>query len=80
MLNGNNFDENNLRKESDFLVSDRISVKIERHEAILEAVGKFEDFIKSEVLATSLEWVDRVPGDKIELTEDILVGIVVAVI
>ena len=69
----------NLRKESDFLVSDRISVKIERHEAILEAVGKFEDFIKNEVLATSLEWVSEIPGDKIELAEDILVGIEVRV-
>ncbi len=65
----------NLRKESDFLVSDRISVKIERHGAILEAVGKFEEFIKNEVLATSLEWASEIPGDKIELAEDILVGI-----
>ncbi len=65
----------NLRKDSDFEVSDRISVKIERHEGIRAAVERFEGFIKNEVLATSLEWADALGGEKIELADDVLVGI-----
>ncbi len=48
----------NLRKDKNFEVTDRIIVRLERHEMIRTAVEKFRDYIKKEVLADSLELVD----------------------
>ena len=65
----------NLRKEQDFNVTDRIRVTLEQHPAITQAVTDFADYIKSEVLADQLELTDALPGDKIELNEDVALGI-----
>lgn len=69
----------NIRKEKDFNVMDRVTVTVERHAAILDAVSQFHDYIKEEVLATDLVLADSWEGDKVELAEELLVGIDVKV-
>jgi isoleucyl-tRNA synthetase len=70
----------NLRKEQDFNVTDRVIVTLERHPALLDAVEKFHDYIKSEVLATDLVLADTVDGgEKVELEDEVMVGINVEV-
>ncbi len=69
----------NIRKDKDFNVTDRVTVTLERHAAILEAVEKFHDYIKAEVLATDLVLADKVDGEKIELEDEVAVGIEVSV-
>ncbi len=61
----------NLRKDKNFQVTDRIEVKIERHEAILSAVEGFGEYIKNEVLANSLVLLDAVDGDLVELNDEV---------
>lgn len=68
-----------LRKEQNFNVTDRVVVKLERHPAILDAAALFHDYIKGEVLATDLVLVDDWDGERVELDEEVAVGISVAV-
>lgn len=69
----------NLRKEKDFSVTDRIDVRIEKHDAILNAVGQFGDYIKAEVLANSLILADTVAGDAVELNDEVTLQVEVTV-
>ena len=69
----------NLRKEKDFNVTDRIDVRIEKHDAILNAVGQFGDYIKAEVLANSLILADTVAGDAVELNDEVTLQVEVTV-
>jgi isoleucyl-tRNA synthetase len=69
----------NIRKDKDFNVTDRVTVTLEKHAAILDAVEKFRDYIKAEVLATDLVLADRVDGEKVELEDEVAVGIEVSV-
>jgi isoleucyl-tRNA synthetase len=69
----------NIRKDKDFNVTDRVIVTIEKHEAILAAVAQFRDYIKAEVLATDLVLADTVEAEKVELEDGVLVGIEVVV-
>ena len=48
----------NLRKESDFNVTDKISLHIGKHEAVNEAVEHFKTYIASQVLADSVVLAD----------------------
>ncbi|MDE6451156.1 MAG: class I tRNA ligase family protein, partial [Odoribacter sp.] len=48
----------NLRKESDFDVTDKITLAIGRHPEINEAVEHFSQYIASQVLAESIELTD----------------------
>lgn len=50
----------NLRKDQDLEVTDRIQLKIEQHKAVNRAILNFEDYIKQEVLASDLQVVDQV--------------------
>ncbi len=68
----------NIRKEKDFNVTDRVTVTVERHEAILAAVSQFHDYIKGEVLATDLVVVDGWEGDKVDLNDEVELGIAVS--
>jgi isoleucyl-tRNA synthetase len=68
----------NIRKNSDFNVTDKISVRIEQHPGLKAAVDQFGDYIKGETLATSLALTDAVDGEKVELFEDLAVGIEVS--
>jgi isoleucyl-tRNA synthetase len=65
----------NLRKEKDFQVTDRIVVALEKHPAILEAAARFGDYIKAEVLAESLVLADSVDGEPVELNDDVTLNI-----
>jgi isoleucyl-tRNA synthetase len=65
----------NIRKDKDFDITDRINVTIENHAAILEAVAKFKDYIKSEVLADSLVLSDSVLVEKTDLNDEVALGI-----
>ena len=68
----------NIRKDKDFDITDRINVTIEKHAAIMEAVTQFSDYIKSEVLADSLVLADAVAVDKTELNDEVALGIEVS--
>jgi len=72
----------NIRKDKDFNVTDRVTVTLEKHAAILDAVEKFRDYIKAEVLATDLVLVPTsvgMDGEKVELEDGVTVGIEVIV-
>ena len=62
----------NLRKESNLDVTDKIDVKIQRNSAINEAINNNLNYICTEILASSLELVDSLEakvGAEIELDE-----------
>ncbi|MBL0328134.1 MAG: isoleucine--tRNA ligase [Bacteroidetes bacterium] len=64
----------NLRKDSNLEVTDRIDVKIQRNSAINSAINNNLDYICAEILASSLELVDTVEatkGSEVELDEEI---------
>ena len=54
----------NIRKANNYEITDKISIRIERNENIASAVGEFASYISTQVLASSLEVVDRL--DKAE--------------
>jgi isoleucyl-tRNA synthetase len=61
----------NLRKDSGFEVSDRISLQLEKQAIIADAVAHFGDYICSEVLATDLQMVETLAdATEVELFED----------
>ncbi len=68
----------NLRKDKDFNVTDRINVRIERHQELEAAVENFREYIKAEVLADSLILASEVEGDKVELTDEVTISIEVS--
>jgi isoleucyl-tRNA synthetase len=60
----------NLRKDSGFDVTDKITVTLQRHPALADAVAAFKDFIASQTLAVAVELADEVPaGTPVELDE-----------
>jgi isoleucyl-tRNA synthetase len=64
----------NLRKDSNLDVTDRIDVKIQRNNAINSAINNNLDYICAEILASSLELVDNVEatkGSEVELEEEV---------
>jgi isoleucyl-tRNA synthetase len=68
----------NIRKEKDFNVTDRIAVRIEQHPMITLAVERFGEYIKSEVLANALVLAPQVDGEQVELSDELLLGIEVS--
>jgi isoleucyl-tRNA synthetase len=65
----------NIRKSSDFNVTDKISVRIEHHTRLLPAIEQFGSYIKGEVLALELSLAENVGGEKVEVFDDLMVGI-----
>ncbi len=65
----------NIRKEKDFNVTDRVVVTLQKHPAIVPAVEQFHQYIKSEVLATDLLLHEEVDGAPVELNDEIALGI-----
>lgn len=59
----------NIRKESDFEVTDRIELKIEKHDFYNEALMNFKDYISAQTLASKLELVDSLNDKKFSLVE-----------
>jgi isoleucyl-tRNA synthetase len=50
----------NLRKDNNFEVTDKIEIVIERNESILDVINNNKDYICSETLATSLEISEQI--------------------
>ena len=68
----------NVRKNKDFNVTDRINVALEKHDLVTAAVASFGDYIKNEVLADDLRLVETVAGgEAIELPEEVTLGMLV---
>lgn len=65
----------NIRKDKDFYVTDRIEATIENHERIIPAVELHGDYIKREILANSLVLSDNVGGESIDLFDDLTISI-----
>lgn len=64
----------NLRKEANLEVTDKIEVKIQRNSAINSAINNNLNYICAEILASSLELIDNVEsknGFEIEINEEI---------
>lgn len=59
----------NLRKDKDFEVTDRILVKIQSNSAINSAVSNNLNYICTEILASSLELVDKITENEGVLVE-----------
>jgi len=49
----------NIRKESNFDVTDNIYITIEKHEKIMSAIDKFKAYISAQTLAKSINIVDK---------------------
>ena len=64
----------NIRKESNFEVTDRISLKIVKHDFYNEAVESFKDYISSQTLSADLTLVDSLEngqGQTVEIEQDV---------
>jgi len=59
----------NIRKESDFQVTDRIVLKIQKHDFYNAAVEKFKDYISNQTLASELVMMDLVEEENSYLAE-----------
>jgi isoleucyl-tRNA synthetase len=70
----------NLRKESGFEVTDRIRLKIEKHDEINDAVLNHKSYICAQTLAVDLELVDNLDSSlarEVEIDKDVSTAIVV---
>jgi isoleucyl-tRNA synthetase len=68
----------NIRKNRDFNVTDRIQIDLENHPAVQVAVQKYGNYIKDEVLATRLDLRDVVDkGELLELLDEVSLQILV---
>jgi isoleucyl-tRNA synthetase len=65
----------NIRKEKNFNVTDRIHVSLELNDDLSKATQKFRGMISNEVLADSLEFKNIDYQDKMEWLNDTLIGI-----
>lgn len=61
----------NIRKSSDFNVTDRIKVEIEDHDVSKAAVSRFTDYIQNEVLADSIALSKNLNGDSVEILDGV---------
>ena len=70
----------NLRKDKGFELTDRITVQLEKDEAVIPAVDQYQDYITGETLALQFDLVDEVQGgDEIVLPEDLSLKIKVEI-
>lgn len=65
----------NLRKEAEFEVTDRINVKVSPHERIVSAVENYGSYIKQEVLADGLTLEATEGSQEVELMDGVSVFI-----
>ena len=59
----------NLRKDKDFEISDRIIIELEENNPYLQEILKNKDYISTEVLANNIDVTNEVKGDEIEIDE-----------
>ena len=65
----------NIRKSKDFNVSDKIIVTLEDIEAIRPAVETFRQYICNETLAVDIVLSSTAPSEKVELFDNVEIGI-----
>jgi len=65
----------NIRKDKNFNVTDRIRVQLAMHPDILQALNGFKDVISHEVLADQLQCTDIEFKDQFEWLDDQLIGV-----
>lgn len=68
----------NIRKEKDFDVTDKVDVVIEKHEAIADALEKFGGYISAQTLAETVTIEDKLVNNgskKIDIDDEIQVNI-----
>ena len=53
----------NIRKSSDFEITDRVRVSIERTPAVEAALAEYGDYVASQVLADAVTLEDRLEGE-----------------
>lgn len=53
----------NIRKSSDFEITDRVRVSIERTPAVEAALAEYGDYVASQVLADAIALEDRLEGE-----------------
>jgi isoleucyl-tRNA synthetase len=68
----------NIRKDRNFNITDKISVTLERHDAIVAAVEGYADYIKNEVLATSLDLSSMDFAETMALNDVVVLGVEVS--
>ena len=64
----------NLRKDSGFDVTDKISIEIEKHNAIMDAVNVHQNYIATQTLAQRIVWVEKFSdtlAKEVEIDDDI---------
>ncbi len=59
----------NLRKESGFDVTDKINIRIRKHDSLNEAVEKHKNYIGSQTLASDIELVDEMGDNRARAVE-----------
>ena len=63
----------NLRKDKNFEVTDKIEIRIQSHDQINNAIEKHKEYIGSQTLADSIELVDNINNnaDEIEIDQEV---------
>jgi len=64
----------NLRKESGFDVTDKISIEIQKHDAIYEAINIHKDYIANQTLAQKISWAEisnDINAKEVEIDDEI---------
>ncbi len=70
----------NIRKDSGFEVTDKISIKLLKAENLNEAVGNYSNYISSQTLANNIELVDSLDNSKalnLAIDEEINTSIII---
>ena len=69
----------NLRKDKNFEVTDKIKIRIQKNEAINQAVEKHKEYIGGQTLADDIKLVDELDNsaDTIEIDEEISTNIMI---
>ena len=68
----------NIRKQLDLNVTDRIVISLEDHEMVKPAVALFGDYIKDEVLAKDIKIENKPGGEDVELLDGVTIQIALA--
>jgi isoleucyl-tRNA synthetase len=59
----------NIRKDSNFDVTDKIEIEIQRHDLINSAIEKHKDYIGAQTLAKSIQLVDQLDQKSVHVVE-----------
>ncbi len=68
----------NIRKQSEFEVTDRIMVRLTGHKLVEDAIASHGDYIKAEVLADTLSIDDDIEGEDVDLIDGVTIKLRVA--